>query len=105
MQSLMNTKKSASPQETRQFIQRQDWAKRADEGRDICSYLRQRGYSIRKVVRSLAWKISKGNSDYRLCWIPTPVEEWTLLPNDDSPVRNHLMLYIEQALAKRGAGR
>jgi hypothetical protein len=39
-----------------------------------------------------------GQDDYVLTWLPAPVSDWTLIPNDTSPQREQLWQLIEDTL-------
>jgi hypothetical protein len=68
-------------------------------GESICATLRQQGYLCRKQTRRLSWKLCKeAQGDYVLTWLPTPVSDWTLIPNDTSPQREQLWQIIERTL-------
>ena len=68
-------------------------------GDSICATLRQQGYLCRKQTRRLSWKLTKeGQGDYVLAWLPTPVSDWTLIPNTTSPQREKLWQLIERTL-------
>jgi hypothetical protein len=76
-----------------------DWLRLQAEGESICATLRQQGYQCRKQPQRLAWKLYKeGQEDYVLTWLPTPVSDWTLIPNDTNPQRQQLWQLIEQTL-------
>jgi len=42
---------------------------------------------------------------YRLTWLPAPISEWSLLPNDGTPQRERLLAMIHSILEHRGCGR
>jgi hypothetical protein len=68
-------------------------------GESICATLRQQGYLCRKQTKRLSWKLGKeGQDDYVLTWLPTPVSDWTLIPNDMCPQRQQLWQLIERTL-------
>jgi hypothetical protein len=76
-----------------------DWLRLQAEGESICATLRQQGYSCRKQNRRLSWKLcSLGQDDYVLTWLPAPISDWTLIPNDTSPQRQQLWQLIEHTL-------
>ncbi len=76
-----------------------DWQRLRIEGDSICATLRQHNYQCRKQTRRLSWKLSKeGQDDYILTFAPTPVSDWTLLPNNTSPQRQQLWQLIEHTL-------
>ncbi len=76
-----------------------DWLRLQAEGESICATLRQQGYLCRKQNRRLSWKLCKeGQDDYILAWLPAPISDWTLIPNDTSPQREKLWQLIEQTL-------
>lgn len=76
------------------------WLQLHQQGEKICSILRQQGYRITKQHRTLSWKLSKeGQDEYNLTWLPKPVSEWTLVPNNTSPERQELLTLIGRILA------
>ena len=76
-----------------------DWLRLQTEGESICATLRQQGYLCRKQTRRLSWKLCKeGQVDYVFTLAPTPVSDWTLIPNDTSPQRQQLWQLIERTL-------
>lgn len=76
-----------------------DWLRLQSEGESICATLRQQGYLCRKQTRRLSWKLcSLGQEDYVLAWLPTPVSDWTLIPNHTNPQREQLWQLIEHTL-------
>jgi hypothetical protein len=76
-----------------------DWLRLQSEGESICATLRQQGYLCRKQTRRLSWKLTKeGQDDYVLTIAPTPVSDWTLIPNDTSPQRQQLWQLIDRTL-------
>ncbi len=76
-----------------------DWLRLQAEGESICATLRQQGYLCRKQTRRLSWKLCKeAQDDYMLTWLPTPVSDWTLMPNDTSPQREQLWQLIDRTL-------
>jgi hypothetical protein len=75
------------------------WLRLQAEGESICATLRQQGYLCRKQTRRLSWKLGKeGQGDYVLTWLPTPVSDWTLIPNDMCSQREQLWQLIEHTL-------
>lgn len=76
-----------------------DWLRLQSEGESICATLRQQGYLCRKQTRRLSWKLCKqGQDDYVLTWLPAPVSDWTLIPNNTSPQREQLWQLIDRTL-------
>jgi hypothetical protein len=76
-----------------------DWLRLQAEGESICATLRQHDYQCRKQNKRLSWKLSKeGQDDYVLTLAPTPVSNWTLIPNDTSPQREQLWQLIDRTL-------
>jgi len=76
-----------------------DWLRLQSEGDSICAHLRQQGYQCRKQTRRLSWKLTKeGQDDYMLTWLPAPVSDWNLIPNNTSPTRTQLWQLIEQTI-------
>jgi hypothetical protein len=68
-----------------------DWLRLRSEGEQICAVLRQQGYRCRKETRRLSWKVGKDGQTYALTWLPAPVGDWHVLPNDDSPAWEQLV--------------
>ncbi|MCA1993867.1 MAG: hypothetical protein LDL41_17745 [Coleofasciculus sp. S288] len=78
-----------------------DWLRLQSEGDSICATLRQKGYQCSKQPRRLSWKLSKqGQNDYILTWLPAPVSDWSLLPNNTSPTRTQLWQLIDRTLTQ-----
>lgn len=76
-----------------------DWLRLQSEGDSICANLRQHGYQCRKQPRRLSWKLSKeGQDEYTLTWTPSPISDWSLIPNHTSPARTQLWQLIKQTL-------
>ena len=91
----------AFPEDITQILtmKHSDWLRLQSEGESICATLRQQGYLCRKQTRRLSWKLCKeGQDDYVLIWLPKPVSNWTLIPNDTSPRRQQLWQLIERTL-------
>ena len=74
------------------------WLRLKAEGENICSILRQQGYRCTKQVRRLSWKITAEGISYVLTWLPAPVGDWSIIPNDSSPARQKLMLVVQDRL-------
>ena len=76
-----------------------EWLRLQSEGESICATLRQQGYLCCKQTKRLFWKLCKeGQDDYVLAWLPAPVSDWTLMPNNTSPQREKLWQLIERTL-------
>jgi hypothetical protein len=76
-----------------------DWLRLQSEGESLCATLRQHNYQCHKQTRRLSWKLTKeGQDDYVLAWLPAPVSDWTLIPNNTSPQRKKLWQLIERTL-------
>jgi hypothetical protein len=80
-----------------------DWLRLKTQGENICAEIRQQGYQCRKQPRRLSWRVSKEDISYVLTWLPAPVGEWSLIPNDTSPAREKLMSVVQSALAPNTA--
>jgi hypothetical protein len=79
-----------------------DWLRLCSEGEQICAVFRQLGYQCKKQSRRLSWQLSKeGQDDYTLTWLPAPVGDWSLIPNDSSPVREQMWAIVQNALAPK----
>jgi len=82
------------------------WLRLKVEGEKIVMALRTEGYQCRKQTRRLSWNLRKGTISYNLTWLPAPVSEWNLLPNDATPERETLLSEIRSVLnIHRGCGR
>ncbi len=79
-------------------IKHTDWLRLQAEGENICSRLRQQDYQCLKQTHRLSWKISKEGTSYQLTWLPAPVSDWSLIPNDTTPAREKLMRVIQSTL-------
>ena len=76
-----------------------DWLRLQSEGESICATLRQHNYQCCKQTKRLSWKLCKEDQDdYVLTWLPAPVSDWTLIPNDTSSQRQQLWQLIEHTL-------
>jgi hypothetical protein len=76
-----------------------DWLRLQSEGESLCATLRQHNYQCQKQNRRLSWKLCKeGQDDYILAWLPAPISDWDLMPNDTSPEREQLWQLIEHTL-------
>jgi hypothetical protein len=76
-----------------------EWLRLQSEGESLCATLRQHNYQSHKQTRRLSWKLTKeGQDDYILAWLPAPISDWTLMPNDSSSQREQLWQLIEHTL-------
>ncbi len=75
-----------------------EWLRLKTEGENMCSTLRQQDYQCRKQTRRLSWKISKEGSSYVLTWLPAPVSDWSVIPNDTNPARETLWNLVQITL-------
>ena len=75
-----------------------EWLRLQTEGEKICSSLRQQNYRCLKQTRRLSWKISKEGTSYQLTWLPAPVNDWNLIPNDTTETREKLMQAVQSTL-------
>lgn len=83
-----------------------DWLRLKTQGEHICSVLRKQGYQCRKLAKQLSWKVRKeGDYPYVLTWLPKPVGDWSLMPNNVSPEREELMSIIQTALNQNKEGK
>lgn len=83
-----------------------EWLRLKSEGDKIVMALRAEGYQCRKQSRRLSWHLGKGTISYNLTWLPAPVSEWSLLPNDATPEREQLLSQIRSIVdTYRGGGR
>jgi hypothetical protein len=71
----------------------------------IIAALRADGFHCRKHTHRLSWHFRKGTVSYTLTWLPAPVGDWSLLPNDGTPQREQLLSQIHSILEHRGCGR
>lgn len=75
------------------------WLRLQSEGESICATMRQQGYQCHRQTRRLSWKLCKeGQDDYVLTWLPAPISDWTLIPNNTRPERQQLWQLIERTL-------
>jgi hypothetical protein len=79
-----------------------DWLRLYNEGESLCSILRQQGYQCRKEPHRLSWRLQKDSQldSYVLTWLPAPVSEWSLLPNNPNLEQTELYAILQQALIK-----
>ncbi|MEQ8463255.1 hypothetical protein [Coleofasciculus sp. E1-EBD-02] len=75
-----------------------DWLRLQVEGEKLCALLRQHNYQCLKQPRRLSWKIHKDGYSHLLTWLPAPVGDWDLLPNDTTPARSILWRLIQSIL-------
>jgi hypothetical protein len=78
-----------------------DWLRLKREGENICAALRQQGYQCRQHTRRLSWKVQHLGHTYILTWLPAPLSDWNLLPNDTSPVRQQMWALVQSVLAPK----
>ncbi len=91
----------AFPEDITQILtmKHSDWLRLQSEGESLCATLRQHNYQCHKQTRRLSWKLTKeGQDDYVLAWLPAPVSDWTLIPNDTSLQREKLWQLIAHTL-------
>ncbi len=90
-----------------------EWLRLQAEGENICAILRQQGYRCTKQTRRLSWQVTNPLSSpslasretgrcYVLTWLPSPVGDWSVVPNDNTPEREQLMLIVQTALKQSG---
>ncbi|HEY9794894.1 MAG TPA: hypothetical protein V6D30_04565 [Leptolyngbyaceae cyanobacterium] len=79
-------------------MKHRDWLRLQTEGEQICLRLRQQDYQCLKQTRRLTWKISKDGTSYVLTWLPAPVSDWTIIPNDTTPTGEKLMHIVQSTL-------
>ena len=80
------------------------WLRLKAEGDKIVMALRSEGYHCRKQTHRLSWTFRKHEVSYSLTWLPAPVSEWSLLPNDATPEREKLLSEIRSVLNTYRAG-
>ena len=85
--------------EAKKRMNRTQWLRLTKEGENICAILRQQDYQCRKQTRRLTWKIGKEGNSYVLTWLPAPVNDWSLIPNDTNPARETLWNIIQSTLS------
>jgi hypothetical protein len=81
------------------------WLRLKAEADRIVAALRADGFQCRKHTHRLSWHFRKDTVSYTLAWLPAPVGEWSLLPNDGTPEREQLLSQIQSILEHRGCGR
>ena len=81
------------------------WLRLKAEGDRVVAALRADGFRCRKHTHRLSWQFRKDTISYTLAWLPAPVGDWTLLPNDGTPQREQLLSQIHSILEHRGCGR
>jgi hypothetical protein len=81
------------------------WLRLKAEADRIVAALRADGFQCRKHTQRLSWHFRKGTVSYTLAWLPAPVGEWSLLPNDGTPEREQLLSQIQSILEHQGCGR
>lgn len=75
-----------------------DWLRLQTEGENVCAILRQQDYQCLKQTRRLSWKVSKEGTSYLLTWLPAPVSDWSLIPNETTPAREKLIRLVQSTL-------
>jgi hypothetical protein len=98
MASVLAIESNQLPMHFIRKMKHTDWLRLKTEGENICAVLRQQGYQCRKQTRRLSWRVLQDSHAYVLTWLPAPVGDWSLLPNDTSPVREKLMSVVQSAL-------
>ncbi|HEY9613736.1 hypothetical protein [Allocoleopsis sp.] len=81
------------------------WLRLKADADRIVAALRADGFQCRKHTQRLSWHFRKDTVSYTLAWLPAPVGDWSLLPNDGSPQREQLLSQIHSILEHRGCGR
>ena len=81
------------------------WLRLKADADRIVAALRADGFQCRKQTHRLSWHFRKDTVSYTLAWLPAPVGEWSLLPNDGTPEREQLLSQIHSILEHRGCGR
>ncbi|HEY9833631.1 MAG TPA: hypothetical protein V6D26_23975 [Stenomitos sp.] len=81
------------------------WLRLKAEADRIVAALRADGFQCRKHTHRLSWLFRKNTVSYTLAWLPAPVGDWSLLPNDGTPERSQLLSQIHSILEHRGCGR
>jgi hypothetical protein len=82
-----------------------EWLRLQAEGDRVVASLRADGFNCRKQPRRLSWYLCSCSVSYTLTWLPAPVREWSLFPNDETPDRAQLLAQIHSILEHRGCGR
>jgi len=78
-------------------MKHRDWLRLNREGERICAALMQQGYHCCKQTRRLSWKVIKEGHSYVLTWLPAPVSDWSVVPNDTNPARERLLSIVQGA--------
>ncbi len=81
------------------------WLRLKAQADRIVAALRADGFQCRKHTHRLSWHFRKDTVSYTLAWLPAPVGEWSLLPNDGTAEREQLLSQIHSILEHRGCGR
>ena len=81
------------------------WLRLKAQADRIVAALRADGFQCRKHTHRLSWHFRKDTVSYTLAWLPAPVGDWSLLPNDGTPQREQLLSQIHSILEHRGCGR
>lgn len=94
--------------EPEKLMKHSEWLHLKKEGENICSTLRQQNYQCLKQTRRLTWKIIIPHSPplpseetggcYLLTWLPAPVSDWSLIPNDTTQAWEQLMRLVQSTL-------
>jgi len=70
------------------------WLTRQKEGEQIVTALTALGYRCFQPTPSLFWTVRQEEIFYRLTWLSSPLNEWSLLPNDGTKERERLLAKI-----------
>jgi hypothetical protein len=81
------------------------WLRLKAEADKIVAALRADGFQCHKHTHRLSWHFCKDTVSYTLTWLPAPVGDWSLLPNDGAPQREQLLSQIHSIVEHRGCGR
>lgn len=83
-----------------------DWFRLNSEGHFVMSVVRNAGYRITKRRHILSWTLSRLGKSYSFAFLPRPIGDWVLIPNDFSAEFYELNQLITQNLKQhRGEGR
>jgi len=76
------------------IMKHSQWIRRQKEGEQIVTALRALGYRCFQPTPSLFWTVRQEEIFYRLTWLSSPLNEWSLLPNDGTKELERLLAKI-----------
>lgn len=87
-----------------------DWIRLRKQGESIALSLKGKGYNCVKKPKQLLWRVQPLMPDsqiYGLVWLPSPVNNWVVIPDVESEEKLKIKDLVERYLKKlqRSSGR